>query len=84
MIINKCDICGKTVKYLDSVILYSKNIDYCTKCKEKADNIKKEYEDQVKYENILLNERLKSKERNIIAKIKRESKKEGTNDRERS
>ncbi len=72
MIINKCDICGKTVLHLDTIILYKESFDYCKNCKEKAEKIINEYKKEVTYEAVMLDSRLKSKERNILHKIKTE------------
>lgn len=70
MIIRKCDICNREVSILDTMVLYTKPIDYCCKCKEEAEKIKQEYKQEVEYENATLDSRLRSKERNIIHRIK--------------
>lgn len=72
MIINKCDLCGKTVLHLDTIILYKRSFDYCKTCKEKAEKIINEYKREIEYEAVMLDSRLKSKEKNILHKIKTE------------
>lgn len=72
MIINKCDLCGKTVMHLDTIVLYKNSFDYCRNCKEKAEKIIDEYKKELEYEAVMLDSRLKSKERNILHKIKME------------
>lgn len=76
MIIQKCDLCGKTVSCLDTIILYKQSFDYCKDCKEEAEKIINEYEKEVTYEAVTLDSRLKSKEKNILHKIKIEKNRE--------
>lgn len=70
MIIRKCDICNREVSILDTIVLYTKPIDYCCECRGEAEKIKQEYKQEVEYENATLDSRLRSKERNIIHRIK--------------
>ena len=49
MIIYKCDICNKKADNIDSIILYTKRIDYCEKCKAKASKMRKAMENSRKY-----------------------------------
>ena len=70
MIIQKCDICNREVLALDTMILYKRPIDYCYKCKEEVEKMKQEYKREIEYENVMLDSRLKSKEKNIISKVK--------------
>lgn len=72
MTINKCDLCGKTVFHLETIILYKRSFDYCKDCKEKAEKIINAYKRVVEYEAVMLDSRLKSKEKNILHKIKME------------
>ena len=73
MIIQQCDICKRKVPILDTVVLYKKSIDYCEKCKDKVEKIKKEYKKEMEYEYCVLDSRLKSKERNLIKKLEQEN-----------
>lgn len=75
MIIQKCDLCNKIVPYLDTVVLYKRSFDYCKDCKKEAEKIMEEYNKEIKYENVILDSRLKSKEKNIISKIKQRNNK---------
>ena len=70
MIINKCDLCGKIVLQLDTIVLYKESFDYCRGCKKEAEQIINEYKKEVTYEAVMLDSRLKSKEKNILHKIK--------------
>lgn len=69
MIIYKCDICNKKGTIFDSIVLYSKSIDYCRECKEKAEKIKQEYKRELECQIIILESKLKTKENNIIKKL---------------
>lgn len=80
MKIYKCDVCGKSVNYLNTIILYKKSFDYCNKCKEQAEEIKDNFKKEVEYENIGLDSRLKTRERSIISKMRYKVNKEGTNE----
>ena len=70
MIINKCDLCGKTVHHLDTIVLYKESFDYCRDCKKEAEQIISEYKKEVTYEAVMLDSRLKKKKKNILHKIK--------------
>lgn len=70
MIIQKCDICNREVTIFDTVVLYSKPIDYCRECRGKAEKIKQAYKKEVEYQMIMLESRLKAKESNIIRDIR--------------
>lgn len=71
MIEIKCDICGKQDVKINTLILHKKKIDYCNdeKCIEKVGNIKKEFEREVKVQNIYFNAALKQKENELIRNI---------------
>lgn len=69
MIIQKCDICNREVTILDTIVLYSKPIDYCRECREKAEKIKQEYKRELECQIIILESKLKTKENNIIKKL---------------
>lgn len=70
MIIQKCDICNREVTILDTIVLYSKSIDYCRECREKAEKIKQEYKREIECQIIILESKLKTKETNIIKELR--------------
>ena len=70
MIIQKCDLCNKKVSHLDTVILYKNSFDYCKDCEKEAKKIIKEYNREIECENVILDSRLRAKERNIIHRIR--------------
>lgn len=70
MIIQKCDICNREVTIFDTIVLYSKPIDYCRECREKAEKIKQEYKREIECQIIILESRLKAKETNILKELK--------------
>ena len=70
MIIQQCDICKREVSTLDTVILYKKPIDYCEKCRSKVGKLKQEYKREIEYEYCILDSKLKSKEKELIRKLK--------------
>ena len=69
-----CDLCRKRVQAYDSLILYSKRIDYCKECERKVKKIKKEFDEKKKEilekdgENA--DKEIKDLEMFLIAKIK--------------
>lgn len=70
MIIQKCDICNREVTILDTIVLYSKSLDYCRECKEKAEKIKQAYKREIECQIIIMESRLKAKESNIIKELR--------------
>jgi len=70
MIIQKCDICNREVTIFDTVVLYSKPIDYCRECRGKAEKIKQAYKREVECQMIMLESRLRAKESNIIKELR--------------
>lgn len=70
MIIQKCDICNREVTILDTIVLYSKSLDYCRECKEKAEKIKQAYKREIECLIIIMESRLKAKESNIIKELR--------------
>lgn len=70
MIIQKCDICNREVTIFDTVVLYSKPIDYCRECREKAEKIKQAYKREIQCQMMILDSTLKGKESNIIKDIR--------------
>ena len=70
MIIKKCDVCKKEVDYLNTVILYKTPIDYCNKCKNKIQNLIEDFKKEVAFENVMLDNNLKQKEKKYLKKFK--------------
>jgi hypothetical protein len=70
MIREQCDICKREVFISDTIILYKKPIDYCIRCREKVEKIKREYKREIEYEYCVLDSRLRAKERELIKKLK--------------
>ena len=70
MIIQKCDICNREVTIFDTIVLYSKPIDYCRECREKAEKIKQEYKKEIECQIIMLESKLKLKETEIIKQLR--------------
>lgn len=68
----KCDICGKETKDLNTIIFYKKKIDYCNnkKCTKTALKLMKEFQREVKTQNIIYNCVLKSKENKLLKNLK--------------
>ena len=73
MIIHKCDICKKDVLHLDSIVLYKKSFDYCRNCKMEAERIKEEFKKEYDCEYAILNNKLKSKEKQFIYELKQKN-----------
>ena len=72
MIIQKCDICLKTVKRLETIIIYKQSIDYCNKCKSKIEDIIEKFKKDANFEKELMYANLKRKEKDYIKQIKKE------------
>lgn len=70
MIIQKCDICNREITIFDTIVLYSQPIDYCRECKEKAEKIKQEYKREIECQIIILESKLKTKEKNVIKELR--------------
>ena len=70
MIIYKCDLCKKKVDKVESIILYSKRIDYCKECKEKASRIKRAMQKSIQYYNDELDKQIKEAEENILRRYR--------------
>ena len=69
MIILQCDICKNETKKIDTLVLYKKSIDYCENCKDKANKVREQFKREVKYENVVFDSWLKSKEIKILKEI---------------
>lgn len=46
MIIQKCDLCNKEVEKVNTMVLYNKSFDYCKDCEEKAEIIRKVFDEK--------------------------------------
>ena len=53
MIIHKCDICKKKSNNIQTIILHKKVIDYCPKCRVRAEQIEHEFKKVRKQEYLL-------------------------------
>lgn len=91
MIIQKCDICNREVTLFDSIVLYSRPIDFCKECREKAERMKLEYKREIDCQIIMMESKLKAKELEIIKQLRAKNnrgivfkKQGGTNDRKGS
>lgn len=71
MIIHKCDICNKTAKSLDTIILYKRSFDYCSECKMEMEKLKESFKREVEEEYTILESRLRAKETKFLSKIKK-------------
>lgn len=69
-----CDLCRKRVQAYDSLILYSKRIDYCKECERKVKKIKigfqEEIKDILKKDGVNADKKIKDAEMFLIEKIK--------------
>ena len=70
MIIQKCDICLKEVKQLNTIVMYKQPIEYCDKCKEKVEEFVREFSREINFEREVMNASLRSKERDYIKELK--------------
>lgn len=70
MIIKKCDICNKEAKELETIVLYKNKFDHCKNCEKEANKIIESFRREIAYEAVIIDSRLKSKERDILKKLK--------------
>lgn len=70
MIIKRCDFCKKDVDYINTVVLYKKSIDFCEKCRNKAEKVIKDFEREINYENTMKDISLRNKEKNYLKTFK--------------
>ena len=70
MIIQKCDICLKEVKQLNTIVMYKQPIEYCDKCKVKVEEFAREFGKEINFEREVMNASLRSKEREYIKELK--------------
>ncbi len=68
MILYKCDICGKEFNNLESIVLYSKRIDYCEDCVKEAYRMSQAMKDSIKYYNEEADRQIREAEKNIIGR----------------
>lgn len=66
MIIKKCDFCKKEVDYINTVVLYKKSIDFCEKCRKKAEKIIADFEKEIDYESTMKDIALRNKEKQYL------------------
>lgn len=66
MIIYKCDLCKKQVGKIETLILYSRSIDYCDNCKTIATKIKKAMQNSIAFYEKEKDKQLKEAEINIL------------------
>ena len=70
-----CDLCRKKAEVFDSIILYSKRIDYCKECRHKAKKLKhfmdKKINEIIKCNKQELDKEIKRMEVIIIDRVKR-------------
>ena len=66
MIVRKCDFCKKEVSYLNTVVLYNTAIDFCEKCRKKAEKIIADFEKEIDYENTMKEIALRNKEKKYL------------------
>ena len=75
MIIKKCDVCNKEVNNLNTIILYKKSIDYCNECKIIVEQMVSDFQKDVDFENVMMDNSLRKKEKKYLKKIKVDKKK---------
>lgn len=68
MIIQRCDLCNKQSSFLQSMVLHKKTIDYCSACKEKAEQIKEDFRQVIKQEYMIYESRLRKAEQDFYYK----------------
>lgn len=74
MIIIKCDLCNKKYNHINSLVLYSKKIDYCDKCSKKIEQIKDEIKKEIKVQEIFFDSAIKDKEKQLLKEFKKSTK----------
>ena len=70
MIVIKCDLCNKKYNHINSLVLYSREIDYCDKCLKKIEKIQEEFKREIKYQEVFFDSALRNKEKQLIKKYK--------------
>lgn len=68
----KCDFCKRKSNKLDTLILYTKSLDYCPYCKEEAEKIKKKLKWTIDYYDRYSTNRIKEVEKRLLESIKEE------------
>jgi hypothetical protein len=66
MIIYKCDICRKEAEKIESIVLYKTTLDYCEKCKTKANKIRKAMANSIAYYKNEADKQIIEAEKNIL------------------
>lgn len=77
MIIQICDICGKEVKNLDTIVLYKQPIEYCEKCQKKIETVAIMFKNELKVQNQIMSIALKNTERKMIKELMKGKRKNG-------
>ena len=70
MIMYTCDICGKSVNYLETMIIYRRSFDYCLKCRKEVEKIREDFKKEIDYQYVLLDAGLRAGEERIFSRIK--------------
>lgn len=60
-----CDLCGKETTALHTMVLHKKSFEYCDSCKKRAEEIKKDFKDEIKQEYLTFEFNLKETEKNF-------------------
>ena len=68
MIIYKCDLCKQKTDKIETLILYSKSIDYCDKCEAEANKIKKAMQSSIDFYEKEKDKQLREAENNILGR----------------
>lgn len=76
MIIYKCDICKKNADKVESIVLYKAKLDYCEKCKTKANKIKKAMANSITYYKNEADKQITAAENNIIRRYTNDTQKD--------
>lgn len=65
-----CDFCKKPSDNIQSIVLYTKRIDYCENCKNKARNIKRSIKNSIKFYEAEADKKIREAENNILRRDK--------------
>ena len=66
MIIYKCDLCKKQADKIESIVLFKTTLDYCEKCKTKANKIRKAMTNSIEYYKGEADKQIIEAEKNIL------------------
>lgn len=76
MIIYKCDICKRDTDKVESIVLFKTTLDYCEKCKTKANKIKKAMTNSITYYKNEADKQITAAENNIIRRYTNDTQKD--------